>query len=314
MLTILEGQISFGGIQDALEIVSRHKDVKNGMLKLTSQDTSGTIGVFCGRFITGARLTLTEEMGYEALRTLLSVKDGNFAFFDVGAEQLIELRQSLAVDIHLLLQSRDFADGVPLSSESLTGMSMAATHEQVQLIDTAAEYSLDDFAERLMPTALDQPVPRDYQEIEQVEAERSLATDFDEITMDRVPPHHEASRVPIVTDSYDGAPNDSGVFRRRPSESPRPIVIPVDDEIPPPKMVPEAAGQSADDFKRTRDWSQKSSQYRKVGLAALAIAIIAGCAFVIPKLGKIGGITGSTTVGTPGHPKQTKPPRHTKHK
>jgi hypothetical protein len=39
---------------DVLESVSRHKNVTNGVLRITSNNASGLIGVFCGRFITGA--------------------------------------------------------------------------------------------------------------------------------------------------------------------------------------------------------------------------------------------------------------------
>lgn len=139
MFKVLEGQISFGGMHDALEAVARHKNVKYGLLRVTSNTSSGLIGVFCGRFITGAVMSLSGESGYPALRNLLAAKDGSFAFMDASDEPVREVNQSLGVDLQTLLSSTDFSvDNLPISEESLTNMRGAA--DEVKLIDTSLEF------------------------------------------------------------------------------------------------------------------------------------------------------------------------------
>lgn len=136
LLTLVEGQISFGGMHDVMEAVSRHKNVTNGVLRITSNHASGMVGVFCGRYLTGAVLVLSGESGYGALKTLLAAKDGTFAFMDALGEHLPDLRQSLGVDISMLLASPGFADAdLPISEESLTGMKPSG--DEVLLIDTS---------------------------------------------------------------------------------------------------------------------------------------------------------------------------------
>jgi hypothetical protein len=134
----LEGQISFGGIHDVLESVSRYKNVTNGLLRITSNNASGLMGIFCGRFITGAVLILSGEEGYGALKQLLSAKDGTFAFMDAMGEALPDLRQSLGVDISLLLASVDLDNAdLTLTEETLTGH--RASQDELQLIDTSMD-------------------------------------------------------------------------------------------------------------------------------------------------------------------------------
>lgn len=137
MIKIFEGQISFGGMQDALEAVARHKNIKHGIVQVTSNSCSGLMGVFCGRFITGAVLTLSGETGLPALRNLLSAKDGSFAFLDVTDEPLTDLNQSLGVDLQAMLSSVDFSiDSLPVSQESLVDMA-SSTGEEIHTIDTS---------------------------------------------------------------------------------------------------------------------------------------------------------------------------------
>jgi hypothetical protein len=137
VIKILEGQISFGGMQDALEAVARHKNIKHGIVQVTSNTCSGLMGVFCGRYITGAVLTLSGETGLPALRDLLAAKDGSFAFLDVTDEPIADLNQSLGVDLQAMLSSVDFSlDSMPVSEESLVGMA-SSNGEEIHLVDTS---------------------------------------------------------------------------------------------------------------------------------------------------------------------------------
>jgi hypothetical protein len=135
---IIEGQITFGGIHDALKAISLLKYVRNGVMRITSHEASGLIGVFCGRYITGAVVTLSGETGYAALRRLLSANDGSFSFLDAADEILPELRQSLAIDINLLVETSEIQEGTPLSEDSLTGMN-ASPDDQAKIFDTSME-------------------------------------------------------------------------------------------------------------------------------------------------------------------------------
>jgi hypothetical protein len=138
--TVIQGQISpTEGLREALEIVLTVKNVQDGVLSISSEGISGTVGIFCGRYITGA-LTETGESGNEALRKLLSVKSGKFSFLDTKGESHAELKQSLSVDLSSLLElSDDFARPiVPLLDDSITGYALQAA-EQVFLADAAAQ-------------------------------------------------------------------------------------------------------------------------------------------------------------------------------
>ncbi len=138
MLTIFEGQISFsGGLQEALETVTSHKNVQNGVLRITSDQGSGMIGIFCGRYMTGGVLTLSGERKLPAIKRLLSCKEGSFAFLDVLGEKMPDLKQGLCIDIRMLLDAvPDLAKvAIPLSEESLTRLTAPA--EDIHLIDTA---------------------------------------------------------------------------------------------------------------------------------------------------------------------------------
>jgi hypothetical protein len=158
MIKVLEGQISFGGMQDALDAVVRYKNIKHGVLKVTSNTCSGLIGVFCGRFITGAILTLSGEAGLPALRQLLSAKDGNFALLDVTDEPVADLNQSLGVDLQAVLAAVDFSlEFVPVSEAALIGL--AVPSEEIRTIDTSIETDPVPI-EQLTPERIDQTYQR----------------------------------------------------------------------------------------------------------------------------------------------------------
>ncbi|HEY9790452.1 MAG TPA: hypothetical protein V6D22_08640 [Candidatus Obscuribacterales bacterium] len=138
MYKLLEGQISFAGMQYALESVCRLNGVKNGILRITSNEGSGLIGIFCGRFITGAAMTLSGDTGHRALRQLLAVSDGSYAFLDAGDEVFDDLKQNLGVDVEQLLAA---GLKVPLTDETLTGMQVSG--DEIRTVDTTRDLSLD---------------------------------------------------------------------------------------------------------------------------------------------------------------------------
>ena len=191
MLTILEGQISFGGVHDALEAVSRHKNVKNGVLRISSNKASGLIGVFCGRFITGAFVTLTGETGPAALQKLIAATDGTFAFMDAMGDDMPELKQSLAVDIALLSSTGDNSSAV--SEQTLTG---ANEGESIKLIDTSVNF--DDDAPLLTNAERADRLSKTYDKLMSLaEYEKMRRNDSSDV------PSSAAPTPPPTTDQYD---------------------------------------------------------------------------------------------------------------
>ncbi len=105
MFAVLEGQISDDqDLREVLEIVLNVKDVQNGVLRITCNEFNGRIGIFCGRYITGAKVSSTDETGEEALKKLLTVQKGNFAFLDAKGQDISDLKQSLSIEIDRLLE------------------------------------------------------------------------------------------------------------------------------------------------------------------------------------------------------------------
>lgn len=197
MLTILEGQISFGGVHDALDAVSRHKNVKNGVLRISSNKASGLIGVFCGRFITGAFVTLTGETGQAALQKLIAATDGTFAFMDAMGDDMPELKQSLAVDIALLSSTGDNTSVV--SEQTLTG---ATEGESIELIDTSINFD-------------DAPLLTDNERAERLSKTYDKLMSLAEYEKMRKDPTSEIAKPTALTPPPTTAEHDVAALRRK---------------------------------------------------------------------------------------------------
>jgi tetratricopeptide (TPR) repeat protein len=90
----------------SLRAVRRTEGVRNGVLIIHSEKMSGRIGIFCNRYISGARTDRTGLAGMDALKLLLSIKTGMFAFRPCLAAEGAELKQDLALDIEEILAAR----------------------------------------------------------------------------------------------------------------------------------------------------------------------------------------------------------------
>ncbi|HEY9789394.1 MAG TPA: tetratricopeptide repeat protein [Candidatus Obscuribacterales bacterium] len=82
------------------------ESVRNGVLIIHSEQVSGRVGVFCNRYISGAKSDRTGLTGMDALKLLLSIKSGMFAFRPCLASEGAELKQDLALDIQEILDAR----------------------------------------------------------------------------------------------------------------------------------------------------------------------------------------------------------------
>lgn len=130
MLNVFDGQITqTDGLRDALEGILSAKSVQNGVLRIRSDLVSGRVGIFCARFITGAQVDSTGESGGLALRRLLSARSGSFSFEDARGSDISDLKQSLSIDVEILLENiTELLAGksVTLSDGSMFGFAMPA--------------------------------------------------------------------------------------------------------------------------------------------------------------------------------------------
>lgn len=302
MIKVLEGQITFGGMHDALEAVARHKNIKHGVLRVTSNSCSGLLGVFCGRFITGAMLSLTGEAGLPALRELLSAKDGSFALLDVSDEPINELNQSLGVDIAAVLASVDFSlDSIPVSEESLIGLT-STDGEEVRLIDTTAEDEIVP-PEELTPERVNTTFQRITSLSEHLKAEESAPPApplNDELFYDQPPEwerRQERLPSPIEITSEGGAPEPQTF---RPPSMDEPTRAPAANRPREERIAdggnyavvfdaapPEPKFKTNDEFKRLKDWRARSQMIVMTLWALIFIGLAAAIVAYGPQLAQI---------------------------
>lgn len=100
MAELLKGRISDDeGLKEALEIMSTFKEVGFGVLQIKSDTVNGELGVAWGKYITGARVEEPKLSGKKALRKILRLREGKFSFIDTEDQPVVELRQSLGIDL-----------------------------------------------------------------------------------------------------------------------------------------------------------------------------------------------------------------------
>ncbi|MBX9939686.1 MAG: hypothetical protein K2Y32_10550 [Candidatus Obscuribacterales bacterium] len=101
MDVIIEGQIGKGDQDEKMsDLISTMVELKNcatPVLRINEQnsDLSGRILFSQGGFILGAKLGMTGESGYEAVRKLLAIEVGNYAILDPARKPTTELNQAL---------------------------------------------------------------------------------------------------------------------------------------------------------------------------------------------------------------------------
>jgi hypothetical protein len=243
-------------------------------------------------------------VGYEALRQLLAAKDGTFALMDVTDDPIKEVNQSLGVDLQTLLSSIDFTlDSVPISEESLTGMS-GDFQSEITLIDTALE--MESPVEELAPPERIERINQTYQKVLSL-SEHNRQID-DAHRTEAVPiEHYESMRresyVQTTAISVDDVSDDSYFAnqtfdRQNPSEGLR-----SSEPLPAPALQSEFEGLSAaelrgprhaadnasadsdslaktpDDFKRLKNWNDKGQTMMNLAWVAVIVIILAAIAF-----------------------------------
>lgn len=104
MDVVFEGALSKSwGMKDVLQAIHELPNVQLGLLRIScsSKSIQGKILFTRARHILGASCTegLLSDEPYDALKELLEVKEGNFAFMDISGEVLSDIDQSLFIDI-----------------------------------------------------------------------------------------------------------------------------------------------------------------------------------------------------------------------
>ena len=98
------------GLWGALEQITTCDTVRNGVLVVFSQEASGRLGVFCNRYLTGAVIDSSSELGVKAIKTLLGIKSGMFCFRPCLADETKELGQKISISIKEVLELRHADD------------------------------------------------------------------------------------------------------------------------------------------------------------------------------------------------------------
>ncbi len=99
------------GLRDFLEAVVSSSEIKRSIICVESSAFTGELGIFCSKYIIGARLrhsagvsdNLSKINGFEAIRQIFSLRDGNINQIEASADDIAQLRTSVAIDIFSLL-------------------------------------------------------------------------------------------------------------------------------------------------------------------------------------------------------------------
>jgi tetratricopeptide (TPR) repeat protein len=152
--TIISGEIvPADGLWGILERILIGREVKNATLRVFSPDINGRLGICDSRFIVGAKLasgtaTSGTETGLPAVKRLLGVRAGMFAFADAKDYEMEDVQQSLRIDIISLLDSVSTASMAPeeraaleaqiqASAREAAAQAAAAAHDDNKLLDLA---------------------------------------------------------------------------------------------------------------------------------------------------------------------------------
>jgi len=104
---IIEGKITQEeGIDEVLRTCAEIKSVKTPILRINDNDSDlqGQIAFSQGGYIIGGKIAQSGEIGYEAVRRLLMIDDGNYAILDPLRKHITDVNQSLWIKVDKLVQ------------------------------------------------------------------------------------------------------------------------------------------------------------------------------------------------------------------
>src|SRR5271154_4192409 len=82
-------------MNDLLETIIHLKTVPHALLRISSDNIAGRIGFGPGGYILGGCIDETGELGYTAVKKLLTLASGNYAVLDTGRDLSPEVNQTL---------------------------------------------------------------------------------------------------------------------------------------------------------------------------------------------------------------------------
>ena len=134
---VVEGKITpEEGMDEVLQTMVDMKSLVHGILRVTCGETSvnGRIGFAHDGYILGAKVNVTNETGYEALRKLLSITQGNYAVLDAADQQQhSELNQTLWIKAQKIIPEIRVSK---LKNQSgLLGAAYMALHYKTHLLN-----------------------------------------------------------------------------------------------------------------------------------------------------------------------------------
>lgn len=144
MDVVFQGRLSRD--QDIREVLNDVLALKNGelgFLRITSsaEKISGMLVVHQRRQIIGAQIPDTNESGYQAVRRLLAVQQGDFAYVDAEGATLKPEEQNVSFDLRAVLELLlDLPEQMPRSAEgpkTRTSREFARVAEAAQLVRDA---------------------------------------------------------------------------------------------------------------------------------------------------------------------------------
>ena len=106
MDVIIEGKITEEEkLDEILRTCTEIKSVSNPILRINDNATNvqGRIGFSQGGYIIGGKIQESGEVGYDAIRKLLSVTDGNYAILDPLNKHFGDINQSLWLKVDKIL-------------------------------------------------------------------------------------------------------------------------------------------------------------------------------------------------------------------
>ncbi len=130
MDVIVEGKITKDeGIKEVLQTVLDLKQVFNPVLRITQDDglLEGRIGFCRGGFILGGEVS-NKENGWTAIKSLLEIKEGNYAILEPKSDNVPEVNQSLWIKVERimpLLNNLPSSPDVLLVADTTKGISPA---------------------------------------------------------------------------------------------------------------------------------------------------------------------------------------------
>lgn len=106
MDVIIEGKITEEeGIDEVLRTCAEIKSVKTPILRINDNgsELQGQIAFSQGGYIIGGKVNQTGEVGYSAIRRLLTIADGNYAILDPLRKHITDVNQSLWIKVDKLV-------------------------------------------------------------------------------------------------------------------------------------------------------------------------------------------------------------------